>query len=101
MTLTQKVTRAAAAAAATVKDILQSDLEIVASVEEEREDDEYLERKERDKSIVEWIVRPLKPLSRNEDEEDEDKEEYAGAPLATTEDGSPSNEDNEGCEDDW
>ena len=61
MTLTQKVTRAAAAAAATVEDILQYDPKITARSEEEKEDDENLESKERDKVIAYWISRPLKP----------------------------------------
>ena len=71
MTLIQKGTRAAAAAVA--EDILQSDPESVASGEEEREDDENLESKERNKSIAEWIGRPLKPPPINKEEEDEDE----------------------------
>ena len=35
---------------------------------------------------------------RNEDEEDEDKEEDFSAPLASTEDGSPGDKDDGGCE---
>ena len=60
MTLTRKVTREAAAAK-TAKDILESDPKTVASGEMEKEDDENLESKERDKVIAYWISRPLKP----------------------------------------
>ena len=59
-----------------------------------------MERKEHDKAIAEWIGRPLKPPSSNEDKEDEDKEENVGAPLASTEYVSPDNGDDEGREDD-
>ena len=51
MTLTQKGTRAVAAAA-TTKDILHYDPESVASREEEKEDDENLESGKRKKSIT-------------------------------------------------
>ena len=78
MTLTRKGTRAAA----TAEDILQSNHKSVASGEEEKEDDENLESEKREKDIAEWIDRPLKLASSNEDEEDEDEEEDAGATLA-------------------
>ena len=67
MTLTRKGTRAAAAAA-TAKYILESDSGTIASGKKEKEDDENLEIKKRKKAIAEWIGRPLKPPSRNEDE---------------------------------
>ena len=51
MILIQKGTRAAAAEA-TAEDILQSDPKMVASGEEEKEDDKNLESKGRDKSIA-------------------------------------------------
>ena len=60
-----------------------------------------MESKKGDKSIAEWIGRPFKSPSRNEYEEVEDKEEDVDAPLASTEDGSPGKEDDEGCEEDW
>ena len=34
---------------------------------------------------------------RNEDDEDGDKEEYVGAPLSSTGDGSPGDKENEAC----
>ena len=73
MTITQKATRASALTP-TDEDILQSDPKIVASGEEEKEDDENQESEKREKSIAEWIGRPLKPPSSNKVEEDEDKE---------------------------
>ena len=100
MTLTRKGAKAAEAVA-TSKYILESDQGTVASGEKEKEDGENLESKKRDKSIAEWIGRPFKPPSRNEDEEDEEKEEYVGAPLDSTEDRSPGTKYDEGCEDDW
>ena len=69
MTLTRKGARLAAA---TAKDILESDRKTVASGEKGKEDEESLERKKRDKTIAEWIDRLFKPPLRNEDEEDED-----------------------------
>ena len=60
-----------------------------------------MESKKRNKVIAEWIGRPFKPPSRNEDKEDEEKEEYVGAPLDSTEDRSPGTKYDEGCEDDW
>ena len=65
MTLTQKGTRAEAA---TAEDILESELKSIARSKKEKEDDENLEIKKRKKAIAEWIGRPLKPPSRNEDE---------------------------------
>ena len=53
-----------------------------------------MESKKRNKVIAEWIGRPFKPPSRNEDKEDEEKEEYVGAPLDSTEDGPPGNKEN-------
>ena len=85
-----KVTRAAAA---TAEDILESDLKSVVSGEKEKEDDVNLESKKREKSIVEWIGQPPKAPARNEDKKDEEKEEYVGAPLDSTEDGSPGNKE--------
>ena len=72
MTLTRKGARAAAVAA-TAKYILQYDPEIIARGEIEKEDDENLESKKREKAITEWIGRPLKLPSRNKEEEDEDE----------------------------
>ena len=97
MTLTQKGTRAATA---TAEDVLQSNPKSAASGKEEKEDDEISESKERDKAIAEWIGRPLKPPSSNKDKEDEDEEKDVGAPLASTENGSPGDKDDEGREDD-
>ena len=65
MTLTQKGTRAEAA---TAEDILESEPKSIARSKKEKEDDENLEIKKRKKAIAEWIGRPLKPPSRNEDE---------------------------------
>ena len=58
-----------------------------------------MESKKREKYITEWIGRPLKPPSCNKEEEDEDEEESSGAPLSSTENGSPGDKDDEGCED--
>ena len=88
------------------EDILDSDPKSVASGEKEKEDDENLESKKREKAIVEWIGRPLKPPWGNKDEdEDEDEDieyeqEYIGSPVASIEDDSPSNKDDEDCEED-
>ena len=49
---------------------------------------------------MEWSCRPLKPLPSNKYEEDEDEKEDVGATLASIEDGSPTDEDYEGSEDD-
>ena len=51
------------------------------SGKKEREDDKILESKKRDEAIAKWIGPPFKLPSRNKDEEDEDIEEYVGAPL--------------------
>ena len=59
-----------------------------------------MDSKKRDTATAEWISRPFKPTSHNEDEEDEEKEEDVGAPLSLTQDRSPFDKDNEGCEDD-
>ena len=91
----------AAVAAATADDILDSNPKSVARAEKEKEDDGNSDIKKREKSIVEWIGQPLKPPSRNEDEEDEDEAEYFGVLLSSTEDVSPGDKDNEGCEDNW
>ena len=99
MTLTRKGTRVAAAA--TAKDISESNPESVASGEKQKEDDDNLESKERDKTIAEMIGRTFKLPSHNEYKEDEDKEEDVFAPLASIEDGSPGNKDDEVCEDYW
>ena len=69
MTLIRKGARAASEVA-TAEDILESDPKSVASGKKEKEDDKNLERKKHEKSIAEWIVRPLKPPSRNEDGKD-------------------------------
>ena len=53
-----------------------------------------MEIKDRDKSTAEQIGRPFKPSSHNEGKEDGDKEEYVGAPLASTKDVSPDNKGN-------
>ena len=59
-----------------------------------------MESKKREKYIAEWIGRPLKPPLHNEDDENEDKEEDVGAPLASTEDSSLVDRGNKGREDD-
>ena len=97
MTLTQKGTRVVAAS--TAEDILETDPETVASGKKEKEDDKSLDNKKRDKAIGEQIGGLFKPPSRNEDKEDEVKEEDVGAPIASTEEGSSGEEDNEGRED--
>ena len=81
MTLTQKVTREEVAT--TDGDIILPKPEIVASRKEEKYNDENLETEKREKANAEWIDRPLKPPSSNEDEEYGDKEEDVGAPLAS------------------
>ena len=70
MKLTQKVTRAAAAA--TAKYIPQSYHEIIASGEEEKDDGKNSDSEKREKDIAEWISQPIKQPSSNEDEEYED-----------------------------
>ena len=99
MKLPQKVTRAAAAA--TTEDILQSDPKRVASGKEEKEEDENLESKKREKAIAEWNGRTFKPPLSNEDEEDKEKEEDFGAPIASTENVSPGDKDNKVHKDNW
>ena len=94
MTLTQKGTRVASAE--TTKYILESDHKIVVSSVKEKEDDKNLESKKRKKAIAEWIVGNFKPPLRNKDEEYEGKEEDVGDPLASTDGGSPGEQDNEG-----
>ena len=59
-----------------------------------------MESKKRKKATAEWIGRPLKLPLRYKDEEDEFKEEYVGAPIASTEDATPKDEEYEVCEDD-
>ena len=78
ITLTQKGT---GAEAATAKDISESDPKTVVSGKKEKEDDENLESKKRDKSTAECISWPFKPPSQNKDKENEDGEEKVGAPL--------------------
>ena len=72
MTLTQKVSRAAAAA--TAEDILDSDPKIIVSDEKENEDDKNSDKKDHDKYIAEWIGQTFKLHTRNEEKKDEDKE---------------------------
>ena len=45
-----------------------------------------------------WIGRPRKPPSRNEDKESEGEEEDFGATQASKEDNSPIDEYEEGCD---
>ena len=68
MTLTQKGTRAAVAAAM-AEDFLQSDHKRVANSEEVKDDDEFSDSKKCERDIAEWIVRPRKPPLSNRDEE--------------------------------
>ena len=70
MTVTRKGTRVAAAAA-TAEDFLQSDHKSVANGEEVEEDDATSDSEKRKRDIAEWIARPLKPPSSNEEEEAE------------------------------
>ena len=100
MTLTRKGAREATAAS-TAKDILESNPKTVTISKKENQEDEILESKKCDKAIAEWIGQPFKPPSRNKDKEDEDKEEDFNAPLASTDDGSHGNKDDEGFEDNW
>ena len=72
MTLTQKVTRTAAA---TAEEFLQSDHKSVADGEEVEEYDATSDSKKCKRDISDWTSRPCKPPSSNEDEEAEDKEE--------------------------
>ena len=60
-----------------------------------------MDSEKRDRDIADWIGLPRKPPSRNEDEEAEGEEEDVGATLASTEDNSPIDKYEEGCEFDW
>ena len=60
-----------------------------------------MDSKKRERDIADWIGRPYKPPSRNEDEEAEGKEEDVGATQASTEDKSLIKEYEEGREFDW
>ena len=82
MTLTQKVTRAAAAAKA--EEFLHFDHKIVANDEEVEENDKTLDIEKRERGIAKWIGRPRKPLLSNEDMEAEGEEEYVGSTQAST-----------------
>ena len=73
MTLARQGTRGGAAVAAMAKEYLKSDHGSFASGEEVKEEDETLYSENRERDIVEWIGRPHKPPSRNEDEEAESK----------------------------
>ena len=66
--------------------------------EEVEEDDPTLDSEKRERDITDWIGRPREPPSSNEDEEAEGEEEYVGATQASTEDNSPIDEYEEGCE---
>ena len=83
MTLTQKVTRAAPAAA-TAEEFIQSDHKSVANREEVKEDDETLESKKPKRDIVEWIGQPRKPPSSNNAEKAKGKEEDVGSTQVST-----------------
>ena len=97
MTLTQKVTRAAAAAD-TAKEFLQYYHKSVVNGKEVEEDDATLDSKKRKRYIADWIGRHLKTPPSNEDEEAEVEEEDVGATQSSTEDNSPIEEYEEGCE---
>ena len=84
MTLTRKVTTAAAAAATTAEEFLQLYNKSVADGEEVQEDDATLDSKKREREIADWIGRPRKSPSSNEDEESEGKEEDVGSTQAST-----------------
>ena len=60
MTVTQKGTREAAAAA-TAKEFLQSDHESVANGKEVEEDYATLDSRKREREIMNWIGQPRKP----------------------------------------
>ena len=99
MTVTRKGTRAVAAApTASAEEFPQFDHESVVNGEEVKEDDETLDSKKRKRDITEWIGRPRKPPSSNEDEEAEGEEEEVGATQATIEENSPINKYEEGRE---
>ena len=87
ITVAQKGTREAATAA-TAEEPQRSDHKNVANSEEEEEEDSTSDSEKRKRDIVDWIGRPRKPLSRNEDEEAEGEEENFSATQASTEDNS-------------
>ena len=89
MTLTQKGTRAEAAA--TAKEFLQSDHEIVVNGEEVEEYDATPDSKKSERDIADLISRPRKPPPSNKDEDAEGDEGYFGATQASTEENSPIN----------
>ena len=92
MTLTQKGTRAEAAAAATAEEFLKQDHKIIANDEEVKEYDENLDSENRERDIAEWIDLHRKQSSRNKDKEAEGKEGDVGGTQASKEDNSPIDE---------
>ena len=99
MTLIQKGTRAATAAA-TGEEFLQSDHKSVANGKEVKENEETSDIEKRKRYIAEWIGRPHKPPPSNEDKKTEGKEEDVGATQVSKEGKSPIDKDDEGREDD-
>ena len=100
MTVTQNVTRGAAAAI-TAKVSQKSEHESVADGEEEEEEDSTSDGEKRERDIADWIGRPREPPSSNKDEEAKGKEEDVGATQALIEDNSPINENEEDREFYW
>ena len=60
-----------------------------------------MDSEKRKRDSTDWIGRPCKPPSRNEDEEAEGEEEDVGSTQASREDNSPIDEYKEGHEFDW
>ena len=100
MTVTRKGTREAAAAA-TTKEFQKCDHKSVANGKKEEEEDSTLDSEKRQRDIEDWISRPREPPLRNKDEEAKVEEEDVGATQASTEDNSPIDEYEEGCEFNW
>ena len=97
MTVTQKGTRATAAAA-TAKEFLQSAHKSVKNGKEVEEDDSTLDSEQRERDIADWISRPHEPPLSNKYKEAEIKEEDVGATQDSTEENSPIDKYEECCE---
>ena len=71
MKLSQKGTRALAAAVSTAKEFLQTNHKSVANGEEVKEDDETVDIEKHKRDNAEWINRPHKSPSSNKDKDAE------------------------------
>ena len=88
MKLSQKGTRALAAAVSTAKEFLQTNHKSVANGEEVEGDDVALDNEKGTRDIADWIGRTCKPFSSNKDEEAEVEEKDVGATQKSKKDNS-------------